>query len=166
MELFPPRLKSSVRRIGEEVRQFVMETLAYYGVTRSGFLFNIIQCKTLQPPVKNPNDFHTYMWAECARGFYVLRQHFIDGKPGNWYLEAELIPAEKSGSYFQEMSDYFSSETEVLKKVCGPPHRKEEPILQGMEYQFYVGGTLIVSSEYIPPYEGNKKDKNTDNENP
>jgi hypothetical protein len=126
MDTLPENLKFNTRKIGEEVKSFVTENSAYYGVTRSGFLFNIMRTKTIQPHIEDENDYHTYMWVQCANAYYLLRERFVDGYGVGWYLEVEIIPDTRSSDFFMEMAGLLDENPELLNEICGPPHELEE----------------------------------------
>ena len=116
MEL-PDNLISEIKIIHREVKQFVTNEFSYYGITHSGFLFDIIKSKNIQPSIDNIEDFHNYLWVECLKGYYLLSQRFIKEVPQEWYLEAEIIPPERYPLYFHDMMEYFEKNPEMLQKV-------------------------------------------------
>ncbi len=118
--MFEENLSCQIKYIQEEVKEFVTDKYAYYGVTISGFLFNIIKCKTLQPPIENPDDYYTYMWTQCEGGYFLLRQRFIEGVSLSWFLEVQVIPYTPSHTYFMEMADFLVENPKMLEKMCMP----------------------------------------------
>jgi hypothetical protein len=126
MDTVPEELRFSIRKIGEEVKDFMTERSAYYGITRSGFLFNIMRTKTIQPHIEDENDYHSYMWIQCIDGYYLLRERFINGYGIGWYLEAEIIPGSRSSDFFIKMAGLFDESPELLNEICGPPHEEEK----------------------------------------
>jgi hypothetical protein len=133
MDMKPENIEYDVRKIGEEVKNFVTEQLAYYGVTRSGYLFNIIKTRTIQPHIEDENDYHTYMWVHCIDGYYLLRERFIEGHGVGWYLEVEIIPKGKTPEFFMKMAGLFYDNPEILNEICGPPHDVDETTLTQVE---------------------------------
>lgn len=126
-ELFPGGPHGEVNFIKEEVKSFVTDKLSYYGVTISGFLFNIVKTHNYCPEIKDHEDYFTYMWLECTDGFFLLRQHFLQGFALPWVLEGELIPKERDMNFFYTVRDFFSEHTEMLHEFCGEPIEQEIP---------------------------------------
>lgn len=122
VDFIPEDLVNDIRSIGEEVKYFVHNKDSYYGVTRPGFVFDIIQGHSLQGPISDENDFHTYMWARCVSGFYLLRQRFLNGIGQEWFLEAEIIPIGNSWQIFQRLREIFLDDPTIMDRICGPAH--------------------------------------------
>jgi len=116
--LLPEKLASEIRPVHREVKHFVTNEFSYYGVTDTGFLFDIIKSKNIQPPIEKEEDFYCYLWLECVRGFYLLRQRFIKDAPQEWYLEVEIIPRERYPLYFVDMLEYFKENEKIMMEIC------------------------------------------------
>lgn len=113
--------------IKEEVRSFVTDRLSYYGVTTSGFLFNIVKTHNYCPDISDHNDYFSYMWLECVDGFYLLRRHFLHGFALPWVLEVELIPDERDMNFYFIIRDYLTENPDKLFEFCGEPIEQEIP---------------------------------------
>lgn len=126
MSHFPGNPHITVKAVGQPVRHFVTGEDTYYGITQNGFLFNIIRCFSVQPPIENHDDYFTYLLAECREGVFVLRQRFLMGSAGSWYLEAEIISGEKSSSEFDRIREYLSDNLHIYENICPDPTQREE----------------------------------------
>lgn len=117
----------SIVPVKEEVKQFVTEPQAYYGVTTSGFLFNIVSFDVLSNVSEKPDDFFCFMFIESDRGYYMLRQRFIMGFALPWVLEVKITPAEEDRMFFHNLRDYLRENRDKLPEICGEPIRQEMP---------------------------------------
>lgn len=129
MSQFPDKMVKGTRKIREEVTGFDTSQYSYYGVTRRGFVFNILKVISIQPAITTPEDYFCYMWVHSVEGFLLLRQRFLNNMPGRWYAEVEIIPEHKDNPTFMDLGDYFRENPEMLQELCGPPH--EDDVFSG-----------------------------------
>jgi len=123
MNPLPPELSPEIRPIGDEVKTFVVNGDLYFGVTCRGLVFYIIRGHSIQTDIPDVEDYYTYMWANCKEGFFLLRQHFYMGVPGPWFLEAEVIPTDRTPAFFERIREYFIGHPRSLEEICGPGHQ-------------------------------------------
>jgi len=94
----------------EEIRHFLTEPTGYYAISASGRILQILKSQPIQPDIIDFEDFTTFLWVEALDGFYLLSQHFKDGRPGSWYIRRLLVPEERHRFFmlFQEaIMDYL-----------------------------------------------------------
>ena len=94
-----------------EVYNFQCAPGEYTALTSAG-KFKLLKCKSIQPPIENPDDFYTYLWAQAEDRYFVFRQRFEKGVSGSWEIFQEIIP-EDTGEFF---SDFVPVLNEMLEK--------------------------------------------------
>lgn len=118
MNPFPEEMKICVRITGEPIKDFVTGEDTYYGVTGSGFLFNIIRCYSAQPPIVDHEDYHTYLLVHAVEGIFILRQRFLKGSAGKWHLKAAVESLENSPVNFEDVREYLEQNPKIYETIC------------------------------------------------
>jgi len=87
----------------------VVDSHNYYFVASDGRRGDITRCHTFQPEIEDPEDYYYYLWTEAIQGYFVLRQHFLEGKPQQWFLRAEVETEERGPWVFDEVTEEIKS---------------------------------------------------------
>ena len=84
----------------------MVDSGAYYFVACDGRRGDIIRCGTHQPRIGDPDNYFYYMWAETVQGFFLLRQHFVEGQAGPWSLLGEFEVEDPAPTFFETLSEH------------------------------------------------------------
>lgn len=94
--------------LDEEIAHWVSDDRGYHAYTRGGTALHIVRSASVQPPIKRPEDYPTWLWVEALQGFYLARQRIVDGVPQEWRLVRQLVPSERHG-FFVDFQDVIAA---------------------------------------------------------
>lgn len=88
---------------------------SYYFLAADGRRGDIIKCRNIQPPIQDYENYETYLWLKTVQGYFLLRQHFVDGGAQEWRICREIVIEDPSFDSFEEIGDHLEEE---LLKAC------------------------------------------------
>ncbi len=105
---------------------FIAAEGAYYFLVSDGRRGDIAKCRTLQPPIHDQENFRTYLWVQAVQGYFLLCQHFLEGKAGEWRLVSEIEIEEGTMYAFDEIGDLLLEQLQEvnLEPPTGEPVEK------------------------------------------
>lgn len=89
----------------EEVQRWEVAPADYFLYTLSGNKIRITRAEALQPPIRDPEDYPTFLWIQALEGYFLLRQHIVKGKAHPWRIVRRILPEESDPTFYTDFKD-------------------------------------------------------------
>ncbi len=96
-----------------EVITFVATEGAYFFATGDRRQVDIMKCRTLQPEISDHENYSSYLWVKGYQGYFLLKQLFVDHRPGEWRVIREVEPEPEDFEFFERYGDELEVELQA-----------------------------------------------------
>ncbi|MBI2265206.1 MAG: hypothetical protein HYU64_08545 [Armatimonadetes bacterium] len=97
--------------INEPVQGFYGNPDGYYAVSTNGRIINIVRSASIQPEIRNHEDYVTYLWVEAQEGFFVFSQRVLNQRCEEWMVRRRITPSDKAEFFASHKDELIRSLT-------------------------------------------------------